>query len=593
MKPAPGVMNHPLPRLSLILLGFFSACGSDTTDVDEDGYSPPADCDDANGEVHPASTEACNGIDDNCDGAVDEGIATDAVVWYGDADGDTFGAPGPTLVACTAPAGWVANADDCDDTQPEVHPEASEVCGNGIDDDCDGAPGACRRTGRMSAAEADVVLIGPWLTSAGFMVRLGDIAGDAAQEVLIGEPGVYDGGCASAVWGAVWPFGADRMPIADLPLRVCDEENQGVGTDIGVGDLDGDGQEDLLIGMPNAAISDPNEGAIGLWYGPMAVGDTAWWTADSRLQGGAGAYLYGTGVAVGDFDADGQDDVVAAAYADHTSLTSAGAVYAFRGPVARWIYRDRAEADVTIHGDTTNQYFGARIHTLPDIDQDGDDELVVAGPHEDAGGLTDAGVVRVYTDILGGDSTVADADFAVNGTSVSEGLGWVSDAGDINGDGLGDLVIGTPDGGDDSGVVLVWFGPMAGVEDAVPAVADFSILGTDPYGHLGHAVGVDDVDGDGQVDLLVGTLALDAGITDEGYLLVFYGPLSRGSVGAGDADLVIEGVEPGGRFGYGEPHAGDVDGDGVPDLVVAAPMADMLGLNSDSGAVYVFRGLGL
>ena len=103
MKPARRVVGRLLPLVSVLLLTLLSACGEDATDADEDGYSPPADCDDGNTSVHPGAAEACNGIDDNCDGSVDEGVATDAATWYADADGDAHGAPAPTLVGCTAP----------------------------------------------------------------------------------------------------------------------------------------------------------------------------------------------------------------------------------------------------------------------------------------------------------------------------------------------------------------------------------------------------------------------------------------------------------------------------------------------------------
>ena len=92
------------------------------------------DCDDANADVHPAATDACDGVDNDCDGRIDEGHPS--VVHYTDADGDGFGDPGgATALACTPPPGFVAAAGDCDDGDPAIHPDAPEVC-NGIDDDC-------------------------------------------------------------------------------------------------------------------------------------------------------------------------------------------------------------------------------------------------------------------------------------------------------------------------------------------------------------------------------------------------------------------------------------------------------------------------
>jgi hypothetical protein len=93
------------------------------------------DCDDTDVAAHPGATEVCNGVDDDCDGNIDDGA--DASEWFADDDGDGFGAPGASITACTPPTGFVADDTDCDDTADAVHPGAPELC-NGIDDDCDG-----------------------------------------------------------------------------------------------------------------------------------------------------------------------------------------------------------------------------------------------------------------------------------------------------------------------------------------------------------------------------------------------------------------------------------------------------------------------
>jgi hypothetical protein len=105
------------------------------------------DCDDTDSTTSPVALEFCNSNDDDCDGVVDEDDAVDAGAWYRDADGDTYGAAALTTQACTAPAGYVASATDCNDANATSYPGATEYC-NATDDDCDGT------TDESTAADA-------------------------------------------------------------------------------------------------------------------------------------------------------------------------------------------------------------------------------------------------------------------------------------------------------------------------------------------------------------------------------------------------------------------------------------------------------
>jgi len=138
MRPAP-----------ILTLAFVLGCrGTDKSDAGEIGYDPNAavdadgdghlsdtDCDDDDPAVHPEAQEACNDIDDDCDGEVDEGL--DQTVFL-DADGDGWGDDEATLEACETPEGYVAEGGDCDDLDASTHPDATEICDE-VDNDCDGA----------------------------------------------------------------------------------------------------------------------------------------------------------------------------------------------------------------------------------------------------------------------------------------------------------------------------------------------------------------------------------------------------------------------------------------------------------------------
>ena len=108
---------------------------ADYVDQDGDGFGFEDDCDDNDAGVNSSIEEVCDGIDNNCDGQIDEGVTE---TFYADADGDGFGDSTITVDACEAPSGYVPVANDCDDTNMDIYPGAPEFC-DGLDTNCDGS----------------------------------------------------------------------------------------------------------------------------------------------------------------------------------------------------------------------------------------------------------------------------------------------------------------------------------------------------------------------------------------------------------------------------------------------------------------------
>ena len=195
--------------MRLLLLTLLVACRADgdpklddqkpdtqgvfSPDEDGDGYSiEEGDCDDGDSTVGPDATEICNEQDDNCDGTVDEGVLT---TFYLDADGDSFGNSDQSKEACIAPDGYVAHALDCDDTNAEIYPAASERC-NSLDDDCDGLIDEDVTTVWYTDRDGDsygdpAAPLDDCNPPAGFVANATD-CDDSSAEVFPGNPEVCD-----------------------------------------------------------------------------------------------------------------------------------------------------------------------------------------------------------------------------------------------------------------------------------------------------------------------------------------------------------------------------------------------------------------
>lgn len=99
--------------------------------------TPDGDCHDEDATIHPNATDVCNGVDDNCNGAIDDNLIF-TTAWYRDLDADTYGNPNSSQSACFQPSGYVSNKTDCNDNDAQIHPGSVEGVGDGIDQNCDG-----------------------------------------------------------------------------------------------------------------------------------------------------------------------------------------------------------------------------------------------------------------------------------------------------------------------------------------------------------------------------------------------------------------------------------------------------------------------
>jgi hypothetical protein len=240
-----------------------------------------------------------------------------------------------------------------------------------------------------------------------------------------------------------------------------------------------------------------------------------------------------------------------------------------------------------LEGAAEEDQFGWSVASAGDVNGDGYADLVVGARNADPGGRRLAGTASVF---LGSASGVAATPARVlEGAAEVDQFGWsVASAGDVNGDGYADLVVGAPGPffADivRAGTASVYFGSASGVA-ATPARVLEGVAPQDNFGRSVASAG--DVNGDGYADLVVGAPGADPGGRDQaGTASVYLG--SASGVGATPA-RVLEGVAPDNIFGEAVASAGDVNGDGYADLVVGAPGADPDG-REGAGTVSVYLG---
>jgi len=196
------------------------------TDADGDGHTADTDCDDSVATVYPGAEELCDGVDNNCDGWIDEGGST---LLYLDADGDGYGDPEQTEVSCENLEGYSALAGDCDDTRTDVHPSAEELCDE-TDNDCDG--------------EIDEEALGTWYVDAD-----GDGWGDDASAAVsceLPEGAVEAGGDCDDTDDSIHP---EVVEVCDGIDNNCDDTvDEDLTTDWYLdADEDGFGRDEEMI----------------------------------------------------------------------------------------------------------------------------------------------------------------------------------------------------------------------------------------------------------------------------------------------------------------------------------------------------------
>ncbi len=430
---------------------------------------------------------------------------------------------------------------------------------------------------------------------------VGDVNGDGIDDFIIGEPdwgSIARKGSAYLFLGrldASW----DELTLADAQASFIAEASGGWfgGWTGGLGDIDGNGYADFAVSDQGNDEAGHNAGKLYVFLGGSDVS----WTMDTpasqsnvSITGEATGDLLGHGVyGIGDTNGDGYDDFIVCSFGSGEGGSDAGQLYLFLGrPHGQWLNTySAADANASWIG-TTGDFLGLGVSGVGDVNNDGFADFAV-------GAWSNAESYRTVYLILGSDEYDWSMDQPIsmsnasligrNDTGLSEmyySHNWISGAGDVNGDGFDDVIIGAYEEdveGDDSGSTYLFMGrPTEMWAHNMPfSNANASFVGESTNDWSGFSVDIaGDVNGDSFDDIVIGAPTLYHHITGSvgrGHAYLILGSPSekwRMNTSLAQANYTYETEMVTDGFGIHVHGVGDVNNDGLDDFAIGAPYFD-------------------
>lgn len=475
-----------------------------SVDHDGDGFSvDDGDCDDEDPTSYPSAREQWNGVDNDCDGLVDNATIQDVEAGY--VDGDRSNALG------WSEAMSAGDVDDDGDLELLLGTPRGNGYSSGVVYTLDAGDAG---TWADQVYDVDEAKIEPLHTN-NYMAMMSstqaDNDGDGKVDLVIGGSSGY---VVTSSDPSVLLFtdGAELSGSLDSD----DADASYTGGVLGYGysrllsdvDMDGDGVAEILVGAPYASGPDGRAyfGAVYLIDADGAAG-VASLTEGSEFRLHSASYysFLGSNIAGGDLDGDGYDELVACARWGDLGGANAGECFIVAGDTSRLESDDiSSAAEATITGRSANEQFGLGQIAIGDFDDDGFDDLALGHPLRDE--------VLIYLDVgsMSGSYDTSDADLEASTSSSPSFFGMGVAAGDLDGDGIDDLAVGAPDtqnlwGADEAGAIYVWTGDT--LSKATKDVDETDMWGAATGYTVGDALGASilaaDLEDDGVDDLVV------------------------------------------------------------------------------------------
>ncbi|MBK8553628.1 MAG: FG-GAP repeat protein [Ignavibacteria bacterium] len=383
----------------------------------------------------------------------------------------------------------------------------------------------------------------------------GDFNSDGYSDVIIGGYG------HSANLGRAYLLYGGSIPDATVDVVFT---GQNSGDEFGksgssAGDVNGDGYDDVIVGASNFNTGD---GKAYLFRGGEFPDNNAAKIISAESNGDRMGHSVS---GCGDINGDGNDDFMVSANLNDQNGTSSGRAYLYFNTMT-----GNDISDLSINGTTVNEFLGSSVSNAGDVNGDGYDDVIAAAYNYNS----IQGRAFIY---FGGSTMNNIPDVTLTGTSAGDRFGFsVSGAGDVNGDGFDDVIVGASgyNGGTFQGRAYIYYGGSS-----MNSTADVTLTGGAALNYFGESVsGAGDFNNDGYDDVIVGANGYNS---NQGRVYLYLGSNSMNNI----SDLTITGISVGDYFGNSVSDAGDVNADGYDDIIIGAK-----GRNTFEGEAYIYYG---